>query len=264
MKLLDRIHDRVYKKNRNFLGIICGGTGSGKSYSCIKMAECLDPNFNVSQIVFSPEEFMHVINSGVMQKGSVIIFEEAGVGISSKDWFTIQNRLMAFVIQTFRHRNFIVFFNVPNMSFIDFSIRALFHMKFETKRIDMKKKQVILKPFEIEYNDRFRKTLYKYPRKRGPGGKIVIVRTMRLGLPEKKLLVAYEKKKDKFTSELNASIERDLRKQNEYDAAKSEPSKKDKIIDLYDKGITSPADISKATGIDCAYVRNIVCNHHKA
>ena len=51
---LGYIKDLVYNKNKNFLCVVCGSTGSGKSYSSLRLAEALDPNFDVSRIAFTP------------------------------------------------------------------------------------------------------------------------------------------------------------------------------------------------------------------
>jgi len=46
----------------------------------------LDPNFSADRIVFNGQELMNLINSDKLKKGSVVIFEEAGIGMSSKNW----------------------------------------------------------------------------------------------------------------------------------------------------------------------------------
>ena len=63
-------------KNKNFLGFISGETGSGKSYSSLRIAEELDTDFNVDRCVFSGLELMDLINANGLKKGSVIVFEE--------------------------------------------------------------------------------------------------------------------------------------------------------------------------------------------
>jgi hypothetical protein len=261
--VIDAIRKRVYSRNQNFLGIVCGPTGSGKSYFCLKFAEALNPEFSKEYIVFTPDEFIALINSDKVSKGSVIIFEEAGVGMPSKEWFSIQNKLMAYVMQTFRHRNFIVLFNVPNMSFVDNSIRSLFHMKFETKKIDRTSKQVIVKPFEIEYNDRFKKIYYKYPRVRPGGGCAMTLSEMRMGLPSKGLVKDYEQLRREYTDKLNREVEESLKKKKEKDESVNKESKKEKIIKLFDLGVKSPTKIFEATGIDYGYVKKILCDYRR-
>ena len=105
------IHQRI-KQNKNFLGFISGPTGSGKSWSSISIAEQLDPTFTDERIVFSGIELMKLINSDKLKKGSVIVFEEAGIGMSNKNWQSTINKMLNFLIQTFRHRNFVLIFKI--------------------------------------------------------------------------------------------------------------------------------------------------------
>ena len=60
------------KRNKNFLACITGPTGSGKTYSALRLAERLDSEFDASRIVFTPQEFIDLLNSGTLKKGSVI------------------------------------------------------------------------------------------------------------------------------------------------------------------------------------------------
>ena len=50
--LLQWIRNRI-RKNRNLIALFIGDTGSGKSLSSIRLAERVDPNFNVDRIVFT-------------------------------------------------------------------------------------------------------------------------------------------------------------------------------------------------------------------
>ena len=67
------------RNNKNFLGFLSGPTGSGKSYCCLRIAEEVDPDFTLERVVFNGIDLMNLVNSGKLKKGSVIIFEEAGV-----------------------------------------------------------------------------------------------------------------------------------------------------------------------------------------
>ena len=68
MWLLQWIRNRI-KKNRNLIALFIGDTGSGKSYSSIRLAETIDPGFSVDRIVFTVEDFMKLINSGLPSIG---------------------------------------------------------------------------------------------------------------------------------------------------------------------------------------------------
>ena len=46
------------KGNKNWLGIVCGATGSGKSYWSLALCERYFPDFSTDNIVFSVNEWL--------------------------------------------------------------------------------------------------------------------------------------------------------------------------------------------------------------
>ncbi len=119
------LHYRLWGENKNFIVIFVGETGSGKSYSALALAEMIDPNFDISKVVYTPEEFFEVLDR--VGKGEVVIFDEAGVGVPAREWQTIQNRLMSYVLQVFRYKNIGVIFTTPSSDFIDKHVKLLCH-----------------------------------------------------------------------------------------------------------------------------------------
>jgi len=212
------------RENKNFIGIISGPTGSGKSWSSLSLGEQADPEFNIDRVVFSGGELMRLINSGTLKKGSAIVFEEAGIGMSSKSWQSVTNKLLNFLIQTFRHRNFILIFNTPYMDFVDASTRKLFHAEFGTLSIDIAKGTCRLKPRYIQYNSRNKKFYFKMLRVITSGGKRPI-NTWSISKPSNNLIKEYEVKKRAFTDKLNAGIQNDLLKLEEEDQVKPEDTR---------------------------------------
>ncbi len=213
-------HQRV-NQNKNALYTISGPTGSGKSWSALAICLLNDPDFNVDRVVFSAEELMHLINSGVLRKGSSVMFDEAGVGFNARTWNSITNRVLNYLVQTFRHKNFVLIFTSPYMDFIDSATRKLFHAEFETTRIDHKKKTCSLKPKLLQYNSDKRKFYRKWLRARGNGHGYIPIKRWSVPQPPDDLIKAYEEKKNEFTTALNLRIEQDLKnikitKQKEY------------------------------------------------
>ena len=159
---------------------------------------------------------MRLINSGKLKKGSAIVFEEAGIGMSSKNWQSVTNKLLNFLIQTFRHRNFVLIFNTPYMDFVDASTRKLFHAEFSTLSIDIQNSACRLKPRYIQYNSRNKKFYFKRLKVITREGKRH-VDTWSISRPSKDLVKEYEIKKREFTDKLNATIQQDLLKLEEQD-----------------------------------------------
>ena len=98
--LLQWIRNRI-KKNRNLIALFIGDTGSGKSLSSIRLAERVDPNFSVDRIVFTVKEFLDLVNSG-LPAGSVIVFDDAGLGINARLWQEMSARVFGMLTQGFR------------------------------------------------------------------------------------------------------------------------------------------------------------------
>lgn len=195
--------------NQNYVLIVTGTTGSGKSYGAMTLALDIDPYFNVDRIVFSPEDFVRIVKTA-LPPGSVIIWDEVGVGLSSREWFTIQNKMIGFILETFRRDNLILIMTTPNMSFIDKKVRSLLHGYAET--IDptfASGKFGKVKYFHIVVNLREGRIMYTYPRVKQPSGKIDILTgkspmdgNMKFNAPPLWLTKEYEKKKMTFTEEL--------------------------------------------------------------
>lgn len=200
------------RNNRNFIAAVTGPTGSGKSYSVLKLAESLDPEFNADNICFTATQFMALINGKVkkLHKGSNILFDEIQVTLGHLDFQSIQAKLLNYVLQTFRHRNFVLWVTTPHFSFINASARKLFHCRMETLSIDKEQKQVTLKPFLIQINQKRGEIYEKYLRVWSKEYGIVPLKRIKVGLPSKKLVDAYETKKTEFTQKLNESIANDL------------------------------------------------------
>ena len=190
------------KKNKNFLGFISGPTGSSKSYSSLRICEELDPEFNIDNCVFGGLELMKLINSGKLKSGSAIVFEEVGVEMSSKNWQSTTNKMINYLIQTFRHRNFILIFNSPFMDFVDAGTRKLFHAEFKTMGIDYNKKEAKLKPVFLQYNSRLKKFYNHRLQVITPEGKVP-VDVWRVSKPSEPLRILYEEKKLAYTNRLN-------------------------------------------------------------
>lgn len=197
------------KRNKNFLGIIFGPPGIGKSWTCLSIAEQIDPHFSISQVVFTPQEFMRLMNSDKLQKGSVIVFEEAGVSMSNKNWHSAVNKMFNFVMQTFRHRNYIVLFNCPYTDFIDSSTRKLFHAEIEVRGIRVETAEAVLKPLLLQYNSQKGKYYVKFLRVATAKG-VRPVKTWAVQRPSQNIIDMYEPLKAKFTARLNKSVNEDL------------------------------------------------------
>lgn len=204
------VHRRI-KNNKNFLVTITGPTGSGKSWTGLSIAELLDPTFNIDRVIFKGKELMRLINTGNLKPGSVILWDEAGIDLSNRNWQSVTNKMLNALLQTFRSRNFILIFTVPFSDFVDASSRKLFHADFETQRINKALMEVVIKPKLLQYNPNLKKWYRKYL-KVSSNGKMIKIKRWAVPKPSDELIKVYEAKKVLFANDLNKDIGKQLEK----------------------------------------------------
>ena len=180
------------QKNRNVIALFIGDTGSGKSLSSIRLAERVDPSFNVDRIVFTVQEFVSLVNSG-LSPGSVIVFDDAGLGINARLWQDMNARVFGMLTQGFRYKQIITFITVPDESFIERQSRKLVHIRFEATDVQglMKQKLLSRNTFDPE------RPYAKYPKIRRGISKIT-VKLVKFRLPSDELREKYEAKKAEY------------------------------------------------------------------
>jgi hypothetical protein len=134
---LDYCRKRIDHDRNLIIGIV-GETGSAKSSIALKIAEALDPHPETmsERIIFTFKDFAKLSHNQVLPKGSVIIFDEAGIELDNYTWYSEKNIRMSHILQTFRWQNLIVLFTCPLLKFISLKNRTLFHGTIETKNID--------------------------------------------------------------------------------------------------------------------------------
>ena len=234
------IRSRI-KNNKNALIFIGGSTGSGKSWSGLSICLDCDPTFNKERIVTNIKQLMRLINTGKVKSGNAILWDEAGVDISSRSWQSLTNKMINYLMQTFRSKNFILIFTSPYLDFIDAQTRKLFHAEFLTQGINYRTKKVKLKPSLITYNSRFQKFYYKYLRIKTARG-LAPVKYWHISKPPKWLIDEYEEIKEQFTKDLYTDIENQLIKldggvdyQDYQDKRKPLTAKQEEVMKLMGK-----------------------------
>ena len=202
------IKGRIDKK-KNFLAVITGAPGVGKSWCGLSMCNMVDEEFGVNKIVTTTKQLLELINSEAIKPGDAILWDEAGIDISNRNWQSLVNKTLNFLFQTFRHKQFILFMTVPYMDFIDAGTRKLLHTEFEIQSINYETSMAKVKPQIIQYNSRTKKFYYKYLRLRTKNG-ICPLRAWNVPKPPEWLIEAYEEIKSDFTSKLNKDLQYEL------------------------------------------------------
>ena len=210
--LIHYIKDQI-SRNRNVCILVVGRVGTGKSWSCLKLASVLDPSFNMERIVFNLTDLLELVHKGKVGKGEVIIFDEAGISVSNRNSYMNQfNKAMSHLLQTWRHRNHILFISVPSIAFIDKGIRSMFDLMIETTRVVRKRQVVQCDVKMIQHNYQIGKTYY-YNARMEDGTTMLL----EIGKPNTKLINRYEKKKTEFTTDLYEKLMVELTPKQEFD-----------------------------------------------
>jgi len=240
--LTSYIKDRIENKNKNFVILFVGATGSGKSYAALKLAELLDKNFSIDMCAFKARDFMNIINNLVKRseegeeiKGRVILWDEFGVEHSAREFMTISNRVINYFFQTSRHLNLIVIMTVPLLSFVDSATRKLCHAVAEMGGINSKDKTSNVKIKMLQTNVISGKEYPKYLRYRR-NNKSYVSKKVKFNLPSEQLAQAYELKKKQFTTGLNKEImEKLLNSENKDKGKKELTDNQKKVAELLTK-----------------------------
>lgn len=199
---------RRIKRNQNVISITQGSTGSGKSYADIGIALEIDSEFDVEkQVVFSLSTLMKLINSEWFKKKKwkQVIFEESQISMSNRSWQSAMNKMLNYLLSTFRHQNVILYFNAPYKDFLDSQSMKLVHLCIDTKGIDRKNNYVKISPKILQYNSQLKKT-YEHSIFKIQDGEVMQIGIIRIKKPPKEICILYEGMKKEFTDKLNAEI----------------------------------------------------------
>ena len=121
--------DELQEKRDNIeacIVVVTGTGGKGKTYFTLRLAEILDPKFDVDvQVPFGPDEFMALISpDSPLGVGRVIIVDESQFAISSRDWYAdVQKDLMK-QLEAIRSKGFIIFIVALSEATLDVIARS--------------------------------------------------------------------------------------------------------------------------------------------
>ena len=126
--------------NECFLGLIIGMPGRGKTWAALRLAEKLDPTFDIDRLCVTYGEFLGKLKElanawdrGDDVAGKVLIFDEFQKGASARKFMSTVNQAITSVLHTFRYLNLIVIFTTPHLSFVDVNARAVMHFQVTMK-----------------------------------------------------------------------------------------------------------------------------------
>jgi hypothetical protein len=90
----------------------------------------LDPTFNLDKVVWNESQFYNALDN-IKYVGEFVMWDEAGIGIPSKEWWSVSNRAIGKTLQIFRaDRRIGLTFTTQDLSFIDSQSRKLLNYFF--------------------------------------------------------------------------------------------------------------------------------------
>ena len=197
------IWERMHLQNEHFMGVIVGREGSGKSHTALSICRAVDPTFDADRVFFNPADLVEAFRSEDLGTGSMVMLDEAGVGLGNRSWYEKEQILLNQTLQTVRDENMGVLFTLPRLSELDSQtigrLHALLAMKEKHPQEGWAK--VSWKNISVTREDERDKTYKKYPRMRVNGFKKRIT-GIGVDKPDEELAEAYEARKEAFKDEL--------------------------------------------------------------
>ena len=194
-KLIDYIHYQL-SRDENVLILIEGRTQMGKSTLAIQIARALG-KYSLDNVVFDTKSFMERLTG--LQFGDVLIYDDAGVGISNQDWYMQDVKVFGRTSQTIGNRHLVVIITTPDMNFIEPQSRRLISILLQG---DPDEKAVFRvkhprKKTNITSTDQ--KIYYPYVRfKDRQTGKMLMIRQVRADRLPDEIYEPYNAKKNEF------------------------------------------------------------------
>ena len=115
------IRDRV-RHNFDAVVIISGDEGLGKSSLALRMAEVLDPTFQVGRICYTSKDVLSRFRD--TEKGRVIIYDEAARSLLGANSNTPEAKSLAMALMLVREKGLITILNIPRIRELAPSMRA--------------------------------------------------------------------------------------------------------------------------------------------
>lgn len=160
LKMWDKIRDgKLSSANEDRIYLVDGRERTGKSSFAFQQAKYLCPTFDIEHICFDPKQFLSILRTA--PKGSVIVFDEAFRGLSSKGSRSQVNREIVEALMEVGQRNLIIFIVLPTLFLLEiyaavFRSEALLHVyKLKKRRASGERKRGVK-----VYNYEKKKLLY--------------------------------------------------------------------------------------------------------
>lgn len=227
-----QVWSRMHRRDDNWMGAVVGETGKGKSYTCLSIAECVDPDFSIDQVAFGLVEFMELVMDDSMGRGSMIILEEASVEAAAEDFHEVSNKVLRTVLETWREQNRGALLNLPTFSRLDKGAKIRMTALIQQQAKYEREGYSVATYKHLQTNSDTGKIYRHYPEINGKEH-----RTLKIAPPSEDLREAYEKRSDEYTRELNKDLLEDLLEAEAEGQEKDEKDPQWIAEDILDSGL---------------------------
>ncbi len=106
------VKEVVRTKDFDFVSLVCGIPGAGKSNFAINLAKYFDEDFNIDKIAFTAEDFIEITNK--VPKHSAVVLDESFASLNSKVGQSSDFQKLINHLQLIRQKNLFIILNLPN------------------------------------------------------------------------------------------------------------------------------------------------------
>lgn len=203
-KLIKHLVESRFRQKKNTFIAICGGVGEGKSYTALRLAEIIQPDFNVrEQVVYYPQQFLSVIENARSKGYKVVVLDEAHTTIPARLWYSFTNLAISLVASTFRQlKSLVVIIVTPNINWVEKSIREMINfygvvLRKEDSPTYLKLYEVGLNYFDLrEQTPYLKRIVFAY------NGRPYRLNVIEVGMPSQRLIEEYEQVSTEFKRQL--------------------------------------------------------------
>ncbi len=111
ISLLDSVKNYISKRDKDYVMLMDGYEGSGKTTFAIQCGKYVDPTLNLDRVCMAPDEFKSAIIGA--KKGQCVIYDEAVTGLTAGASITRVGRILKSMMMQMRQKNLFVIVILP-------------------------------------------------------------------------------------------------------------------------------------------------------
>ena len=212
-------------------------TGTGKSYTALKMGQICDKDFGIHKVVYYPRDFLKVMdlveNNG--KPGQVVVVDEGEVTAPAHLWQNFTNRAIGYNLATFRYLRCMSIFVSPSFAWMDKKVRQLTnHLGYSEKTIVTGgATKVKLRLYRLT-TDNYGEKIYmrKIKMYNTTANQIVSFKSFAVSKPSEDLCERYELKAREFKVSLRQGLIKDMEAFDRYQTQKKDKPERVDVKEL--------------------------------